>query len=116
MGLFSSRRPQVPDLVPGVASQAAIPVGPVDLDKRYDVYCSAHGEERVYEDVRFLGIRTFDRLNSEFSSGLVGGFLEIEARDGSRLLIPSFGIQLLCEHGTRPAYKVTRRWGDTVDY
>ena len=46
----------------------------------------------------------------------MGGFLEIEARDGSRLLIPSFGIQLLCEHGTRPEFKVTRRWANTVDY
>jgi hypothetical protein len=79
------------------------------------VYCSLTGEERVYEDVRFVGIRTFDR-QTEFSSGLISGFLEIEARDGARLLIPSFGIQLLCEHGTRPAYKVTRRWGGTVDY
>jgi hypothetical protein len=116
MGLFGSRRLGVPGYVPVAASGSAIPIAPVDLDKRYDVHVTAQGEERVYEDVRFVAIRTFDRLTNEFSSGLVGGFFEIEARDGSRLLLPSFGIQLLCEHGTRPAYKVTRRWGNTVDY
>jgi hypothetical protein len=116
MGLFGSRRLRVPDWVSGAASGSAIPVAPVDLDKRYDVHVTVQGEERVYEDMRFVGIRTFDRMTNEYSSGLIGGFLEIEARDGSRLLIPTFGIQLLCEHGTQPAYKVTRRWGNTVDY
>ena len=110
---FGSRRPRDPEGAPGPGS--AIPVAQVDLNKRYDVYCAVSGEERLYEDVRFVGIRTFDR-QTEYSSGLVGGFLEIEARDGSRLLIPSFGIQLLCEHGTRPAFKVIRRWANTVDY
>ena len=113
MALFGSSRPHVPEPPPKPGS--AIPVVPVDLDKRYDVYCTVSGEERLYEDVRFVGIRTFDR-QTEYSSGLVSGFLEIEARDGARMLIPNFGIQLLCEHGTRPTYKVIRRWVNTVDY
>jgi len=116
MGLFGSRRLRVPDWCPGAASGTPIPIVPMALDKWYDVYVTVQGEERVYEDVRFVGIRTFDRLTNEFSSGLIGGFLEIEVRDTSRLLIPTFGIQLLCEHGTRTAYKVIRRWPNTVDY
>jgi hypothetical protein len=107
MGLFSSRRPAPPRPLSEQGSQ--IPITPIDLGSRYDVYCSVAGEERLYEDVRFLGIRTFDRI-TEFSSGLVSGYLEIEAENGSRLLIPSFGIQLICAHGTQPVYKVLREW------
>ena len=112
MGLFNSRRLSPP--AAGTGPPATIPLSQIDLTKRYDVYTSVSGEERLYEDVLFLGLRTFERI-SEYSSGL-GGYVEIETRDGSRLLIPYYGIQLLCEHGTRPAYKVLRRWGNTVDY
>jgi hypothetical protein len=110
MGLFHSRRAQPPQ-DPG----NQIPITPVDLSKRYDVYCSTgNNEERLYEGARFVGIRTFDRI-SEYSSGLVSGYLEIEAGDGSRWLIPSFGILLICEHGARPVFKV-RRKGEPWDY
>src|SRR5581483_6129857 len=105
MGLFSPRRPNLPALRPGAAN--SIPVSQVDLGKRYDVYCADAGYDRLYEDVRFVGIRTFDRV-TEHTPGLIGGFLELEAADGSRCLIPSFGIRLICEHGTRPAFKVLR--------
>lgn len=66
-------------------------------------------EERLYENVRFIGIRTFERP-TEYSLGL-GGFLEVEATDGARILIPQFGIQLMCEHGAKPVYKILRTWG-----
>lgn len=110
MGLFGSRQP-APTPPASADSDNRIPLAQFDMDKRYDVYCSAAGEERLYEDVRFVGIRTFDRI-TEFSSGLVSGFLEIEASDGSRMLIPSFGIQLVCEHGVQPAFRVLRQWGN----
>lgn len=105
MGLFHSRKPPVsPPPVPA----ARIPVSQIDLNKRYDVYCCLSKEERLYENVRFLGIRTFDRIG-EFSSGLIGGFLEIEAANGSTILLPNFGIQMICEHGTKPTYRVMKR-------
>ncbi|OWK36733.1 hypothetical protein [Fimbriiglobus ruber] len=110
MGLFGSRQP-APTPPTAVEQANHIPVSQFDTEKRYDVYCLATGEERLYEDVRFVGIRTFDRI-TEFSSGLVSGFLEIEATDGARLLIPSFGIQLICEHGGQPAFRVLRQWGN----
>jgi hypothetical protein len=104
MGLFHSRQ-QPPN--PRVEDANRIPIAPVDLSKRYDVYCTDINHDRLYEDVRFVGIRTFEHIG-KFSSGLVGGFLEIEAVDGSRWLIPSFGIRLICEHGTQPVFKVLR--------
>jgi hypothetical protein len=106
MGLFNSRRPGPQEPRPEPASQ--IPVAPLDLSKRYDVYCSVAGEERLYEDGRFLGIRTFDPI-TELTTGVVSGYLEIETADGARLLIPQFGIELLCEHGTEPVFTVLRR-------
>jgi hypothetical protein len=105
MGLFSSRQPK--SSPPPSAPANQIPITPVDLSKRYDVYCSDINHDKLYEDVRFVGIRTFDPI-TEFSSGLLGGFLEIEASNGSRWLIPSYGIRLICEHGTQPVYQVLR--------
>jgi hypothetical protein len=108
MGLFRSGRPLPPRPPAELASE--VPISQIDLSKRYDVYYYVWHEERLYEGVRFLGIRTFDRL-SEFSSGLAGGFLEVAVADGSRMLLPTFGIQMICEHGTQPVYTVLRTWG-----
>jgi hypothetical protein len=43
-------------------------------------------------------------------SGSFGNYLEIETIFGSRMLITSYGIHLICEHGTKPAFKVFRSW------
>src|SRR5262245_35541697 len=109
MGLFGNRTQQPSP--PRSESVDQIPITNIDLTKRYDIYCSVMGEERLYENMRFVAVRTFER-RTEYSSGLIDGYLEIEAADGSKLLIPSYGIQLLCEHGTRPAFKVLRTWGN----
>jgi hypothetical protein len=110
MALFGIRGPQPPK--PPAASADLIPIMHIDLTKRYDVYCTVTGEERLYENVRFIAIRTFER-QSEYSSGLIGGYLEIETADGAKMLIPSYGIQLLCEHGMQPAFRVLRSWGNS---
>jgi hypothetical protein len=112
MGLFNSRRPTVAEQ--RVEPSDQIPIMPIDLSKRYDVYCTELGHDRLYEDVRFVAIRTFERL-TQYSSGLVGGYLEIEVADGANCLIPSFGIRLICEHGTQPTYKVLRRRRNSWD-
>jgi hypothetical protein len=65
-------------------------------------------EQRLYQNVKLTGIRTFDKI-TQFSSAL-GGLLEIEAGDGTRMLIPQHGIQMICEHGAQPKYKVLARW------
>jgi|SRR5262245_3650147 len=113
MSLFDSRRPKAPK--EGRGPEGPIPTAHIDVSKRYDVYCSSYGEERVYEDIRFVAMRTFEPL-SEYSTHVVGGYLELEAQDGSRIMIPTFGIQLICEHGIRPSYMVVRRWANMMDY
>jgi hypothetical protein len=107
MGLFGFRR-TLP-LPPRPEPVIPIAITPIDVTKRYDVYCGVTGEERMYENICFVGIRTFERI-TEYSSGIIGGYLEIETADNSRLLIPMYGIQLICEHGTQPAFQVLRRW------
>ena len=74
MGLFNSRQRKPP--LPHSAQANHIPISQMDLTKRYDIYCTDLNHDRLYENVRFIGIRTFDRV-TEFSSGLIGGFLEI---------------------------------------
>jgi hypothetical protein len=88
-----------------------IPIANIDLNKRYDVHCADCGHDRLYENVRFLGVRTFERI-TEYTVGISGGFLEIEAIDGARWMIPNFGIRLICEHGTQPVFKILRRRRD----
>jgi len=92
-----------------VRRQSEVPIQQVDLAKRYDVYYTHVGEDRVYENVRFLGIRTFDQIN-DFGSGLIGGFLEIETPNGAQFMIPNHGIQMICEHGVNPQYRTVRVW------
>src|SRR5262249_10614995 len=109
MGLFNSRRPSSEERQPPPSGQ--LPLLQFDLSKRYDIYYIVHGvgvtEERVYPNVRFLAIRTFERI-TEYSSG-IGGFLEVETIDGTRYLLPHFGITSVCEHGTKPGYRVIER-------
>ena len=87
---------------------AGIPTFYFDLSKRYDVYVTESSHyDRLYENVLFVGIRTFDRI-TEYSSGLISGYLEIETADGIRCLLPGYGIRLICEHGAQPAFQIVR--------
>jgi hypothetical protein len=81
MGLFNSRRPEASH---PVEPTSQIPVTQIDLSKRYDVYCTDVGHDRVYENVRFVAIRTFDRI-SQFNSGLISGFLEMGIRSSPKV-------------------------------
>jgi hypothetical protein len=80
----------------------------VDLEKRYDVYHCVQNEERLYENVKFVGLRSLDE-RSGFGS-TIGAYLELETLYGSRMLISNYGVHLICEHGTKPAFKVFRSW------
>jgi hypothetical protein len=87
----------------------SIPVSVLDLSKRYDLYCSTHGEDRLYENVQIVGIRTFEKKKHEYATALIGGYLELESPNGTRMMIPHLRIYLICEHGAEPAYKVLRK-------
>ena len=112
MSLFNFRKP--PQSQPAPEPTTLIPVSQIDLSKRYDVYYLASNEERVYENIKFVGMRTFDRVTEP--PFVLSGYLEIETADGARMMLPTFGIQLLCEHGTKTAYKVVRRWFNRAEY
>jgi hypothetical protein len=79
----------------------------LDIDKRYDIYHCVPHEERLYENVKLVGLRTFS--SSQFS-GSFNSYLEIETVFGSRMLISTYGIHLICENGTKPLFKVFRSW------
>jgi len=36
----------------------------------------------------------------------IGGYIEIEAPSGSRMMIPQHHIEMICEHGVQPVYKI----------
>ena len=80
----------------------------IDLSKRYDLYCSTPTEDRLYEDVRIIAIRTFEPKKHEYGTALLGGYLQIEGRNGAAVMIPHLRIYMICEHGAQPTYKVLR--------
>jgi hypothetical protein len=86
-----------------------IPIAQVDLSKRYDVYCFVGYEDRLYRNIRFVCIRTFEKMPSHASFPLCAYF-EIEAVDGARMLISTYNIQLICEHGVEPVFETLRIW------
>jgi hypothetical protein len=109
MSLFknpASGSPAAPE--PPKPPEGGLPVALIDPSKRYDLYCSIPSEDRLYEDVKIIGIRTFEPKKHEFAPALLGGYLEIEARSGARMMIPHLRIHMICEHGAEPSYKVLR--------
>ncbi len=105
MSLF--KNPKSPSEQPSEEPEKGVPVLGVDLSKRYDIYCSILGEDRLYENVKVVGIRTFEPKSP--IKGLVNGYLEVECFDGARMLIPHIRMYMICEHGVEPRYKVLRR-------
>ena len=103
MGLFNSKKPDVPH---HEEPATQIPINQVDFTKRYDVYIIERNHDRVYENVRIIGIRTFERIREYISP--VSGFLEVEAVDGTQFLLPTFNIRIISEHGVTPKFKVLR--------
>ena len=85
MKFFNSRPPEPPRRQ--MESTNGIPILQIDLSKRYDVYCSTAGDERLYEDVKFVCMRTFVPTLGPHPH-MITDFLEIESADGSRSLIP----------------------------
>ena len=108
MSLFKPQKPIIPTLPVPKVFEDNIPIAQFDLSKRYDIYCSSHSEDRLYEDVKIVGMRTLER-RTEFSSGAIGGYVEIESANGTRAFIPQFHVSILCEHGAPLIDKVVRR-------
>lgn len=111
MSLFKATKAKESDTP---ESDGSVPVAHFDVTQRYDFYCSLGMEERLYQNVRLTGIRTFDRI-TEFSSGAITGFFEVEAVNGVRMMIPQHSIQMICQVGVQPAYKVLRSFPPSSD-
>jgi hypothetical protein len=110
MALF--RKP-IPSLTNFEAIKSPIPLEHLDPSRRYDIYCYFPGEERLYENMRIVAIKTLDDI-SHFSSG-IGGLLEIESSDGTRVMLPRHNIHMLCDHGSQPNFKLVRTWGEAIN-
>jgi hypothetical protein len=87
-----------------MATEKTLPLAHFDLEKRYDIYDCIQHEERLYENVKLVALRQLDKSYSMTT------YLEFETVYGSRMLIATFGIHLICEHGTKPMFKVFRSW------
>jgi hypothetical protein len=107
VGLFRKPTMQLPSFENKIKSP--LPLEHIDVTKRYDVYCLVRDEERLYENVRFVAVRTLDDISTGFSN--FGGLVEIEATDGTRIMLTKFDIHTVCEHGVSPQYKVVVSWG-----
>src|SRR5262245_44805871 len=108
MALF--RKP-IPQLSNFDRIKSPIPVEHLDPAKRYDIYCFFPGAERLYENVRIVAVKTLEDI-TQFSSG-IGGLLEIEASDGTRIMLPKHNIHMMCDHGSQPTFKLLRTWGES---
>lgn len=108
MGFFKGtrREDERPD---EAAAGDPLPIWPIDFSKRYDIYCCYQGDERLYENMRILAIRTMEKRSS-YGSSIIGGYIEIEDPSGKRLMISNIRIEMLCEHGVQPQYKILRTW------
>lgn len=73
---------------------------PVDLSKRYDVYCREQNELVVYRNALFKRVKT---LFQEREFDLLSEYLEIEQADGQRIFIARTSVVKFCEHGSTPS-------------
>jgi ATP-dependent Clp protease ATP-binding subunit ClpA len=72
---------------------------PVDLSRRYDLYCREGDRQVVYPNVLFKGVRT---LFQHKGSDVWGEYLELEQADGQRTFVPRVWVLKFCEHGKTP--------------
>lgn len=104
MGLFNNTtRKAVPDFL-GKIIKSPFPTEHLDPAKRYDIYCYVSKECRLYANVRLIALKVMGDIREGGFAHI--SFLEIEASDGTRALIPLIPIHAICEHGTKLIYEV----------
>lgn len=75
------------------------PRGPVDIGKRYDIYCREGDQQVVYRNALFKGVKT---LFQKSDYHVLSEYVEIEQADGQTVFISRTSIMKFCEHGTTP--------------
>jgi len=68
---------------------------PIDITRRYDVYCWEGDEEIVYRNARFKGIKT---LFKERDFDPFADYMELEQANGQTIFISRSSIRKFCEH------------------
>ena len=68
----------------------------IDISKRYDVYCREGGQEVVYRNVIFKGLK---RLFQQRDYDVLAQYMEIEEISGRRTFLSRSTIVKFCEHG-----------------
>ena len=87
-----------PSETPPNARQPSPFIDPVDMTKRYDVYCTDKDKaEVVYRNVLFKGRR---RLFSTYKFDVMSEFVEVEQANGQIIHLSLQTIGKFCEHGT----------------
>ena len=76
--------------------------GQIDISKRYDVHSVWCNQTMVYEDVKFVGLRSIEKPEGSF---FFGGFVEMEEASGNRFMVVGHTIHMIHEHGTAPAVR-----------
>jgi hypothetical protein len=93
---------------PKESSRLRVRVGkdplPVDIAKRYDVYCVELNQQSVvYRNVLFKGVRSVfpDELNRGRAD-----FFVLEHADGQTIFVAVFSVVKFCEPGTTPRSEI----------
>lgn len=73
---------------------------PIDISKRYDVYCGERDQQVIYRNVLFKGIRT---LFPKTEHDVFSEYLELEDADGEAIFIARTARIKFCEHRKTPA-------------
>lgn len=77
---------------------------PLEITKRYDVYCSPHAQPTiVYRDVLLKGLRSLFGRGDSFDR--VSHFVELELPDGSPVFISRTSIIAFRDAGAAPGYE-----------
>jgi len=69
--------------------------GPIDLSKRYDVFCREGDEEVVYWNARFRRVRT---LLKQSDDDFLSEYIELELENGQVVFVARFSIVRFTEH------------------
>jgi hypothetical protein len=85
-------------MIPQDKAQKSQPT-PIDISKRYDVYCREGDHETIYRNVLFKGLRVLFPKN-EYDA--LSQFLELELADKQTIFIIRGCVLKFCEHGVSP--------------
>jgi len=78
------------------------PLDLIDVTKRYDVYCEERGQEVIYRNVLFKGVRKLLHKEKYNQYDIFYEFVEIEQPSGQALFIARGSIKKFHEHAPSP--------------